>query len=180
MESCGGLTVSGGEALYHWEFVSSLCSLSQQNGIHTAIETSGFASRRVIDSVFQHINLALYDIKHMDSDTHKKLTGVPNEQILGNLKYIYNKLSIPVIIRIPVIPGYNSSNENIEAMAKFVKHELSQEVEINLLPYHRLGESKWESLNMPQQQLIEVPSNDLLANLSGIIEAYGLNVKVGG
>ncbi|WP_124067091.1 glycyl-radical enzyme activating protein [Clostridium sp. E02] len=180
IESGGGVTVSGGEALIHPEFVSSLCYVSQQNGIHTAIETSGFASRDIIDFVFKNINLALYDIKHMDSDTHKKLTGVPNEQILDNLKHIYNDLSIPVIIRIPVIPGFNSSYENMEAVSKFVKQQLSQEVEINLLPYHRLGDSKLESLNMPQRQLIEIPSSDLLTSLSEIIESYGLYVKIGG
>lgn len=180
IESGGGLTISGGEALTHSEFVSSLCYVAQQNGIHTAIETSGFATRNVIDSVFEYINLALYDIKHMDSDTHKKLTGVPNEQILDNLKYIYNKLSIPVVIRIPIIPGFNSSYENMEAISKFVKQQLSQEVEINLLPYHRLGDSKLESLDLPQKQLIEIPSNELLSDLSKIIESYGLAVKIGG
>lgn len=180
IESGGGLTVSGGEALKHPQFVSSLCYISQHNGINTAIETSGFASRSVIDFVFEHVNLALYDIKHMDSDMHQKLTGVPNERILDNLKHIYNKLSIPVVVRIPVIPGFNSSCENMEAVSKFVKQQLSQEVEINLLPYHRLGDSKWESLNLPQKQLIEIPSNDLLTSLGKIIESYGLTVKIGG
>lgn len=180
LESGGGLTVSGGEALTHPLFVASLCSLAQQNGLHTAIETSGFASRNVIDTVFHAINLALYDIKHMDSKSHQKLTGVPNEQILDNVKYIHNKLHIPVVIRIPVIPGFNSSYENIEATSKFVKEHLGQEVEINLLPYHRLGDSKRESLNFPMQQAIEIPSTDLIANLGKIVESYGLTVKFGG
>lgn len=179
-ESGGGMTVSGGEALFHPEFTFSLCHLAQAQGIHTAVETSGFASRKIIDQVFSHINLALYDIKHMDSGTHKKLTGVPNELILDNVKYIYNTLKIPVIIRVPVVPGFNASPENIEAVAQFVRSQLSHEVEINLLPYHRLGEAKKESLGIAQIQSIEIPSNDLMNSLAEIVKSYGLTVKIGG
>lgn len=177
-ESGGGMTISGGEALYHPEFTFSLCHLAKSQGILTAVETSGFASRAVIDQVFSEINLALYDIKHMDSDTHKRLTGVPNEQILDNVSYIFNTLKIPVIIRVPVIPGYNASEENMEAVALFVKNKLSSEVEINLLPYHRLGESKKESLGIAQNQFIEVPTNDFMNSLADIVKSYGLAVKM--
>ena len=177
-ESGGGMTISGGEALYHPEFTFSLCHLARSQEIHTAVETSGFASRAIIDQVFPAINLALYDIKHMDSDTHKRLTGVPNEQILDNLSYIYNTLKIPVIIRVPVIPGYNASNENMEAVAQFVKSQLSSEVEINLLPYHRLGESKKDSLGIAPNPFIEVPTKDLMNSLADIVKSYGLTVKM--
>lgn len=179
-ESGGGITVSGGEALCHPEFTFSLCHLARSQGIHTAIETCGFVSREIIDQVFHHINLALYDIKHIDSSTHKKLTGVPNELILDNVRYIYNILKIPVIIRVPVVPGFNASHENIEAVAQFVKSQLSNEVEINLLPYHRLGEAKKESLGIDQIHSIEIPSNDLMNSLAEIVESYGLTVKIGG
>lgn len=174
------MTVSGGEALFHPKFTFSLCHLAQSQGIHTAIETSGFVSRKIIDQVFPHINLALYDIKHMDSGTHKKLTGVPNELILDNVRYIYNILKIPVIIRVPVVPSFNASLENIEAVAQFVRRQLSHEVEINLLPYHGLGEAKKESLGMAQIQSIEIPSNDLMNSLAEIVKSYGLTVKIGG
>lgn len=177
-ESSGGMTISGGEALYHPEFTYSLCNLARSQEIHTAVETSGFASRAIIDQVFPAINLALYDIKHMDSDTHKRLTGVPNEQILDNVSYIYNTLKIPVIIRVPVIPGYNASKENMEAVAQFVKSQLSSEVEINLLPYHRLGESKKDSLGIAPNPFIEVPTNDLMNSLADILKSYGLTVKM--
>jgi pyruvate formate lyase activating enzyme len=179
-ESGGGMTVSGGEALFHPEFTFSLCHLAQSQGIHTAVETSGFAPRKIIDQVFPHINLALYDIKHMDSETHKKLTGVPNELILDNVRYLYNTLKIPVIIRVPVVPSFNASPENIEAVAHFVRSQLSHEVEINLLPYHRLGEAKKESLGIAQIQSIEIPSDDLMNYLAEIVKSYGLTVKIGG
>jgi pyruvate formate lyase activating enzyme len=179
-ESGGGITISGGEALFHPEFTSSLCYLAQSQGIHTVVETSGFAPRKIIDQVFPHINLALYDIKHMDSGTHKKLTGVPNELILDNVKYIYNTLKIPVIIRVPVVPGFNASPENIEAVAQFVRSQLSHEVEVNLLPYHRLGEAKKEILGISQIQSIEISSDDLMNSLAEIFKSYGLTVKIGG
>lgn len=179
-ESGGGMTVSGGEALYHPEFTLNLCHLAQSQGIHTAIETSGFASRAIIDQVFPHINLALYDIKHMDTNMHQKLTGVPNEQILDNVTYIHNVLKVPVIIRVPVVPGYNASPENIDALSSFVKKQLGCEVEINLLPYHRLGESKKESLGREQNLSIEIPSSEMMNSLLEIVKSYGLNVKIGG
>lgn len=179
-ESGGGMTISGGEALFHPEFTYSLCHLAQSQGIHTAVETSGFASKKIINKIFHYVNLALYDIKHMDSGTHKKLTGVPNELILDNVCYIYNTLKIPVIIRVPIVPGFNDSRENIEAVAKFVSSKLSPEVEVNLLPYHRLGEAKKESLGIAQIQSIEVPTNDLMISLVEIIKSYGLTAKIGG
>lgn len=179
-ESGGGITVSGGEALFHPEFTLNMCHLAQSQGIHTAIETSGFASREIIDQVFPHVNLALYDIKHMDTNIHKKLTGVPNELILDNVTYIHNVLKIPVIIRVPVVPGYNASPENIDALSLFVKRRLGCEVEINLLPYHRLGESKKESLGKQQSLSIEIPSDEMMNSLSEIVKSYGLNVKIGG
>lgn len=179
-ESGGGMTISGGEALFHPEFTLNLCYLAQSQGIHTAIETSGFASRKIIDQVFPHVNLALYDIKHMDTNLHKKLTGVPNELILDNLVYIHNVLKIPVIIRVPVVPGYNASPENIDTLSLFVKKQLGCEVEINLLPYHRLGESKKESLGKQQNLSIEIPSDETMNSLAGIVKSYGLTVKIGG
>ncbi|MBF4694455.1 glycyl-radical enzyme activating protein [Fusibacter ferrireducens] len=180
LESGGGLTISGGEALMHPEFTHALCHLSQENKIHTALETCGFASSEVIDYVFKHVDLALYDIKHMNTTTHKKYTGVPNELILNNLKFISNELHKPVIVRIPIIPGFNSSYENIESTARFIKKQLHQEVEVNLLPYHRLGNSKRESLNLPEAPQIEIPSTELLLSLSEIMASYGITVKIGG
>lgn len=179
-ESGGGLTISGGEALLHPDFTYSLCHFAQSQGIHTAIETSGYATKKVVNQVFSKVNLALYDIKHMDSAIHKRLTGVPNEIILDNVQYIYKTLKVPVIIRVPIVPGYNASLDNIEAIAQFVSSHLSHEVEINLLPYHNLGESKNQSLGIAQLHTIETPSSNLMKNLVDVVSAYGLSVKIGG
>lgn len=178
--SGGGMTISGGEALAHADFSAALFQAAHENGLHTAIETCSFASRNVIDKVFPHVDLGLLDIKHMNSDIHKKLTGVPNEQILDNIKHVHNDLHIPVIIRIPTIPGYNADEANIAATAQFVRDELDTDVAIHLLPYHQLGESKTESLGESVFDTIPVPDNDFMENLKQIVESYGLKAQIGG
>lgn len=178
--SGGGMTISGGEALAHADFSATLFQAAHENGLHTAIETCSFASRNVIDKVFPHVDLGLLDIKHMNSDIHKKLTGVPNEQILDNIKHVHNDLHIPVIIRIPTIPGYNADEANIAATAQFVRDELGTDVAIHLLPYHQLGESKTESLGESVFDTIPVPDNDFMENLKQIVESYGLKAQIGG
>ena len=178
--SGGGMTISGGEALAHPDFSAALFEAAHENGLHTAIETCSFASKAVIDKVFPHVDLGLLDIKHMDSATHKKLTGVPNEQILTNIKHVHNDLHIPVIIRIPTIPGYNADDANIAATARFVHDELGTDVAIHLLPYHQLGESKAESLGENALDTIPVPDNDFMEHLKQLVESYGLQAQIGG
>ncbi|MCR4673023.1 MAG: glycyl-radical enzyme activating protein [Lachnospiraceae bacterium] len=179
-ESGGGMTVSGGEALVHHDFCEALFKAAKDKGIHTAIETTCFASRAVIDQVFQYVDLGLIDIKHMNSEIHKKLTGVPNEQILDNIKHVNNELGIPVIIRVPTVPDHNGDTGNIAATAKFVKNELGEDVKIHLLPYHRLGESKEESLGRLIHRTFTVPENSYMEMLKDIVSSYGVDVQIGG
>ena len=178
--SGGGMTISGGEALSHPVFSSELFRAAQENGLHTAIETCSFASREIVDKVFPYVNLGLLDIKHMDSKIHKKLTGVPNELILDNIRHIYHDLKVPVIIRVPCIPGYNTDDANIAATARFIRDELSTDVPIHLLPYHKLGESKSESLGKEVTYSIPVPDDSFMQNLKVIAESFGLQVQIGG
>ena len=116
----------------------------------------------------------------MDSDKHKEYTGVPNWVILDNIKHVYHDLHVPVIVRVPCIPGYNDDDENIHATARFTKEELGPEVAINLLPYHRLGESKNESLGKDINWGIEIPSEEHMQHLLSIVESYGLKAQIGG
>ena len=116
--SGGGITLSGGDPLMRPEFSEALLKASREAGIGTAVETSMFASRESLDRVFEHVDIALMDVKHMDSKKHRELTGVPNEQILENIRYVVNEKKIPAIIRIPVIPGCNDSIENMQATAR--------------------------------------------------------------
>jgi len=178
-ESGGGMTISGGEALAHPDFSANLFAAAHKLGIATCIESSSFASRETIDKVFAHVDLGLLDVKHMDNDKHIEYTGVPNTQILDNIRYIYNELKIPVILRVPTIPGYNDSEENIKATAMFAK-QLGSDVMVNLLPAHRLGKSKNESLGVEDKCEIEVPTEEHMEKLKAIVESLGQPCKIGG
>lgn len=178
--SGGGMTISGGECLMHPEFTAALLYAAKQEGIHTAVESCSFASRNVVDQVFQYVDLALLDIKHMDSNKHMEYTGVPNEQILDNILHVYHDLKVPVSIRVPTIPGYNDSDENISAMAQFVSERMGKDVEVYLLPYHRMGESKNESLGNEMNLSIEVPAQAHMEHLKTLVESFGLKAQIGG
>lgn len=179
-ESGGGMTISGGECLMHPDFSEALLYAAQQAGIHTAVESCSFASMDVVDRVFKYVDLALLDIKHMDSEIHEKLTGVPNWPILENIKHVYHTLKVPVTVRVPTIPGYNDSDENIAATAEFTAKELGADVQVHLLPYHRLGESKNESLGKEMDFSIDIPSDEHMQHLKAIVESYGLKAQIGG
>jgi pyruvate formate lyase activating enzyme len=106
---------------------------------------------------------------------------VPNDLILDNVRKIRRELSIPILARLPLIPGYNDSLENIEATARFVVTELGDSTRVHLLPYHRLGEAKYERLEMPDKAVsIEPPSDERMSELQKTVESFGLTCVVGG
>ena len=178
--SGGGMTGSGGECLMHPDFTEALLCAAREEGLHTAVESCSFASRAVVDQVFSYVDLALLDIKHMDSERHQAYTGVPNDVILDNICHVYHDLQVPVIIRVPTIPGYNESEENIAATAAFVRDRLGTDVPVHLLPYHRMGEAKNESLGHEMNLSIAIPSDDHMNHLKQIVESYGLQAQIGG
>lgn len=145
-QSGGGVTFSGGEPTAQPEFLKAALAEIQKRGIHTAIETSSFLPWDIYASILQHVDLVLTDIKHMDDTEHKRLTGVSNQLILDNLRNI-SRLGIPVRIRLPLIPGINDSDRNLEATADFVQ-QLNNVQSLDILPYHRLGEMKWRQLDL--------------------------------
>ena len=178
--SGGGMTVSGGECLAHPDFTEALLFAAKEAGLHTAAESCSFAPEETVDRAFRCLDLALLDIKHMDSREHRRLTGVPNELILSNIKHVYRDLKKAVTVRVPTIPGCNDSEENIAATARFVRDELGPEVGVHLLPYHRLGESKNQSLGRPSEMGIEPPSDEHMQHLKEIAEQYVSYVQIGG
>jgi len=114
-------------------FLVELFRRCQELGFHTTLDTRGYVKGKVIERILQYPDLVLYDIKHMDSERHKELTRVGNELILGNAERVAYKM-IPMIIRVPLIPGQNDSDENINALAEFAtKLGLTR---IDVLPYH--------------------------------------------
>lgn len=153
--SGGGVTLSGGEPLVQTPFVSSLLGECRKNGIHTCVETTLFADWKLVEAVFSDTDLFITDLKHMDSAMHRKYTGVPNERILRNMERLAG-LGAPLIIRIPVIPGVNDAQEDMEAFADFILNKLHNQIlELQLLEFMRLGEEKYQSLNLgyPMKEL---------------------------
>lgn len=140
----GGVTFSGGEPFLQSEFLKEICNMCKQEGISTAVETCGYAEMEQILPVLPYLDYIFFDVKHADSDIHKKLTGQKNEKILKNLKKI-DEYGIPITVRTPVVPGFNDGLDNIQAIAK-VCAKLHNLKEYELLAYHELGISKYHNL----------------------------------
>ena len=179
--SNGGVTLTGGEPLFQPNFSRNILLLCRQAGIHTAIETCGYADWETFKDILQYTNLVLFDLKHMNSEKHEEHTGVPNNLILDNVGKIYHELRIPIWVRIPAIPGYNDSVQNIHAIARFMATELGKSVPVHLLAYNRLGESKYERLGKESKSLSIIPPTDKhLLEVQKIAASYGLETHIGG
>ena len=177
--SGGGMTVTGGEPLMQADFVRMLLKSCQEKGIHTALETCGYTEWEDFKKVLEYVDLTLYDIKYMNNEKHRELTGVGNELILQNAKKVA-KLGKDMVIRVPVIPDCNDSLENMEAIAEFAR-TLEGVEEIHLLPYHRLGESKYDRLGKSYKlKGVKPLDKESLSKQKKIIESYQLKVQVGG
>ena len=142
--SGGGVTISGGEPLYQPEFTSEILRLCKENGIHTAIETSGFSGEQALNAVLKFCDLVLFDIKETNEENHKKFTGVSLTPILNNLSVI-NKSKTPFVIRMPVIPNLNDREDHFMAVKKIAK-QMEFCKGIDIMPYHSLGEYKYNLL----------------------------------
>lgn len=142
-ESGGGVTLSGGEPLVQPEFAAALLGGLKAQGIHTAMETTGYAVPEVFDRVAAKADLLLFDVKHWDVDKHKQGTGVSNERIFANLRGAISA-GKNVLPRIPVIPGFNNSLDDAAHFAALFQEMGAKEVQ--LLPFHQFGESKYELL----------------------------------
>ena len=176
--SGGGVTVSGGECLCQHEFLLEILKQCKAEGIHTAVDTTGFAPWSSIEPVLPYTDLFLYDLKNMDSRLHKLATGVPNELILENAQKIA-KAGGKFQIRIPMIPLFNDSQESFEQFGKFIL-TLGNAVEVvQLLPYHKMGTVKWERLQRPNKVFESVPPKDELVQArKAYLESLGLNVMI--
>lgn len=146
--SGGGVTVSGGDPLLQPEFVRALFEECHKAGINTCIETSGFADSSNLLSVLPATDYVLYDIKHLNSSEHRKFTGHPNDFVLANAKLVADS-GVKFLFRMPLIPGINDSLQNIRETAAFLKGLGSIAERIELMPFHRLGESKYQALKRP-------------------------------
>jgi len=177
--SGGGLTLGGGEPLAQYQFAAAILKTAAEEYIHTALETSGHAPWDEFEAVLKHVDLLQMDIKHMDSQRHQELTGQSNELILKNLGKVLSIKEPPdVIIRIPVIPGCNDSRENIAATAAHVAALGFTQIE--LIPYHKMGITKYSQYGMVRPlDGLEPPSGDLMGELRNIVESHGLREMTG-
>ncbi len=174
--SKGGMTVSGGEPMMQWQFTLDLLKGARGKGIHTALDTTGFGKWEILERLLEHCNLALYDVKHLDSSKHKEATGVGNELILQNLRKTLQKVT--VWVRRVVVPGYNDSNGETEALSRFVATMSPLPTKISLLPYHKFGETKYASLGkICEYSDINPLPEERIDQLKEIIESY-CDVKV--
>ena len=149
----------------------------KENGINTGVDTCGFVPRENIEAVLPYVDFFLWDIKHMDDDTHRKLTGVSNRLILDNLRFVSGN-NIPVYLKVPVIPGYNDSEENLRAVCNFAR-DLPSLVEINLLPLHHLGKARYAALGL-EYPIDGIPfiKDDVLTEMKRLVESYGLKCSI--
>lgn len=175
--SGGGMTLSGGEPLMQQDFSAALVKEAKKKNIHVAIETSGFQKWDLLWKVIKNVDLVLLDIKMMESKKHKKIIGVSNDLILDNARKIKRR-NKEVIIRVPVIPGYNDSLDNLIETAKFCNSIRVKEM--HLLPYHSLGEYKYIQLGREYKLTgLEPPSKEKLNSIAiKITSKYGVNVFV--
>ncbi|WP_081677417.1 pyruvate formate-lyase-activating protein [Butyrivibrio sp. WCD3002] len=172
----GGITVSGGEPLLQMDFLRELFSKAKERGINTCIDTAAEPFTREepffseFNALMKDTDLLLVDIKHIDNDEHIKLTGKPNENIKDCLRYL-SEIDKPVWIRHVLVPGITDNDEYLKKTREFLD-TLSNVKRIDVLPYHSLGQFKWEELGIPYQlQGVEAPSAERIENAKRILGA---------
>lgn len=176
--SGGGVTVGGGEPAMQSGFLVDLLRKCREKGIHTALDTSGCVKWETMEKILEHVDLVLYDIKQIDPAKHADCAGVSNELILENARRICRK-GTPMIVRIPVIPGYTDADENIRGIAEFVS-TLDTVDRIDLLPFHALGEPKYRKLDRHYEfRDTQPPTDEHMQHLKRLVESFGLQANVG-
>jgi pyruvate formate lyase activating enzyme len=179
--SGGGLTLSGGECLLQPEFALALLSGAKQVGINTAIESMGGIQYEVIESILPHLDYFLMDIKHTNAEKHREFTGKTNELMLENAKKIAASGQTNLIIRVPVIPTFNNSRDEICTIAEFAA-ALPGVKRMHLLPYHRLGQDKYEGLGREytMDHIIPPTNEEMVLLKEAAQKASGLDCQIGG
>lgn len=174
--SGGGVTVGGGEPTMQPRFLVEFLGKCHEQGIHTALDTSGYVKWQEMEEILKHVDLVLYDLKQIDPARHAEYTGVSPELILENARGISGK-GIPMIIRVPVIPGYTDGEDNIRGIMEFASI-LKNVVKVDLLPFHRLGEPKYKKLGRNYVfEGTQPPADDHMRKLKRLVASSGLQAK---
>lgn len=141
----GGLTISGGEPLSHGTWLVKLLKEAKKHRLHTAIETCGYAPYETLKEAAKYLDVILFDIKSMNDEKHQEYTGKSNQKILDNFERVQKEYkNLKIIVRTPVIPGFNDTINDLEQIQNFIKNK--ENVSYEMLPYHRFGEGKYEML----------------------------------
>lgn len=178
--SGGGVTLTGGEVLAQPEFAAALLGELRALGIHTAMETSGCAGAEALDLVLAGLDLVLLDLKHMDTERHKALTGRGNGDIVRNARAIHDR-GVPLEIRLPLIPGHNDGADNLHALGAFVRRDLPRVATLSILAYHDYARNKYRAMGL------DYPMGDIPAATEGranraaeLLKEYVPDVRIGG
>jgi len=176
--SGGGVTIGGGEPSMQAAFTLALLKKCRENYIHTAVDSCGYTTSAEGLRVLEEADMVLFDVKGLDPDAHLRNTAVPNDVILANLKHL-DEIRKPVIIRAPLIPGMNDSDEDVEALAKFLS-EIRCIERVDLMAYHDYGKVKYEQLGKDYGLDCERQSDERLQQFLDIFKSYSLRVQLGG
>lgn len=172
----GGITVTGGEPLLQIDFLTELFSVAKSKGIHTCIDSSGITYNpaneqyiKKLDRLMEYTDLVMLDIKHIDDEEHKKLTGHTNKNILDCARYL-SEQGIPMWIRHVLVPGITDKDEYLKKTREFID-TLDTVKKVEVLPYHTLGAYKWKELGIPYKlEGVDPPTEDRIANAKKILE----------
>jgi len=180
-QSKGGVTFSGGEPMLQFEFLLEILKVCKANEYHTAVDTSGYSSVQNYKSILPYTDLFLFDIKHMDDAKHSEITGVSNTLILDNYMMLLES-GKDIIVRVPVIPGFNDDPDHLNRLKKFLYSTKTVSLrKICLLPYHKIGSSKYKRFNIPyRMENVDTPSKERMKELKEFFSDTGVKVKIGG
>ncbi len=175
--SGGGLTVTGGEPSYQPDFTLELLSLAKESGVSVAIETCGIGFRDFYEKCADLGTVFLYDIKCLDTVRHRKLTGADNARVLSNLQYLMDR-NAEIILRLPLIPGCNDSDEDIALLSSFLNKNKSRYRYAEIMPYHTLGTGKSEKTGITAAYIHESATDEEISRWLSLFTSHGTDVKV--
>lgn len=171
----GGVTVSGGDPIMQPDFIYEFFKECKKEGIHTTIDTSLYTVKKILDKLIPVTDLFMVSLKHFNDKIHKWLTSVSNKMILENVRYLSEK-GVRLRLRFLILPGYTDTEENLNALSKFLK-SLSQFELLELLPYHTYGVYKWKKLKKPYLlSHVKVPSLSYCQNIKKKLEKQGFRI----
>ena len=178
-KEAGGITVSGGEPMMQVDFVATLLKGAKAEGVNTAMDTSGIVFTRTepafskIEEMLSYVDLVLLDLKHIDDEAHKDLTGHSNAAVLDFARYL-SEIGKPVWIRHVLVPGINDDDASLTKLDEFIS-SLSNVQRVEVLPYHTLGVAKWDKLGIPYTlEGVKTPDAESIARANEILrtESY--------